>query len=509
MLVEKFKKAKEIILHVEKEFPINDWKLNGVQIWPFIRIQLFFFIIDPPTNKVDVTSNKNNDTPNQKPLIFLSKLLFYIKFKSRILGQFINYLRYSIWLKQISNKKFLFIGHNHHRVDHLDKRFNRFYDPLIEKYNLKSQSNIVEYWAEDETNIMNLDLSVNYEKGKDLYKKCLPLLQKLGKAKAIYKLENEDYENFLEYLDNTEITKGFSNNYKNLTDRYKVITNYYSFYQNLLNKTNPKYIFTLCYYIDELMLLLHIANTRKIETIEMQHGPIAQDHLSYGYWSNIPANGYLCMPKKYWCWDASSKLSIDKLSQNSNGFYSAFIGGHPWVDYWRNKEVKFPYGNIILYTLQPMLSPQELFPDTIINVIKSKKNKWLIRLHPRQLEQKKELVEYLKDKQVLDLVDIELGTSEALPILLKNTLLHVTHSSGATLEAALFNIKTVLLNDLGKQYYTDLLNENKAIYLQPDSPDFEISFTATIEEITATYNVAKENKVDSEVVNKIFTQQVA
>ena len=252
------------------------------------------------------------------------------------------------------------------------------------------------------------------------------------------------------------------------------------------------------------MLLINTANIKGINTLEMQHGPIAQNHLSYGNWSNIPTKGYNCLPKQYWCWDETSKLSMDNLVLNSDGFYNAFIGGHPWVNYWQSKIVDLPYSNFVLYTLQPIFNPQELFPTEIINIIKTEKYKWLIRLHPRQLNEKESIVKYLVEKEILDLVDIETATNEVLPVLLKNTLVHVTNSSGATLEAAMFNKTTILLDELGKKYFEDFLNNGKAFYLNPNDTLFKDDFLMLVDAAKNIIQKPSKNTTDDTIVNGIF-----
>ena len=37
---------KDFILKIEQDFPVNNWKINGVHLWPILRYHLFFFLID-------------------------------------------------------------------------------------------------------------------------------------------------------------------------------------------------------------------------------------------------------------------------------------------------------------------------------------------------------------------------------------------------------------------------------------------------------------------------------
>jgi UDP-N-acetylglucosamine 2-epimerase len=76
------------------------------------------------------------------------------------------------------------------------------------------------------------------------------------------------------------------------------------------------------------------------------------------------------------------------------------------------------------------------------------------------------------EKEIWNLINIEEATKDPLPQLQSNAKLHITHSSGATIEAAEFGVKTILINEIGKNYYAGLIAENKALYIDYDDKDF-------------------------------------
>ena len=133
----------------------------------------------------------------------------------------------------------------------------------------------------------------------------------------------------------------------------------------------------------------------------------------------------------------------------------------------------------------------------IINIIKKKKDIWFLRLHPRGISQKDEIVSYLKSNGIYDMVNIEQATFDPLPLLLANAKLHVTRNSGVTLEAASFNLKTVIIDEIGKEYYKEVISKEEALYLNPRKSDFETLFqnymdkvnnTIEIDEVTSKYD---------------------
>ena len=42
---------KNFIVKIEHDFPVNEWKIDGLHLWPIIRIQLFFYLIEKIDNQ--------------------------------------------------------------------------------------------------------------------------------------------------------------------------------------------------------------------------------------------------------------------------------------------------------------------------------------------------------------------------------------------------------------------------------------------------------------------------
>jgi len=104
-----------------------------------------------------------------------------------------------------------------------------------------------------------------------------------------------------------------------------------------------------------------------------------------------------------------------------------------------------------------------------------------LRLHPRQLNEKPAIEKFLKEQNVLHLVTIEAATNDPLPQLLANARIHLTHFSGSTIEAALFNVYTVLLNELGVASFPDLIAKKQAVFLDPMDVAFANNFKGILE----------------------------
>jgi hypothetical protein len=440
------------LLEVEKKFPVNQWKVGNVHLWPFIRIKLFFYLI--------ILIEKSDSSPiKTKP---------EKKGKERIKADFkklLSVFHYYKWLYTLPIKKNLFVGADAHRVDYRQTRFNRYFDILIEKYNLSQNSMYFEYGINTHKQF-NSSLIFTFSKALNGFL----FLNKFLKIKG--NVQMEGYEDFLDYLKKEKqftqfstvySTKNFSN-WGSLVCYPRVV-----FFKKVLTKIKPERVVILCYYLDDIMALIAAANQLKIETIEMQHGPQTAVHMAYSSWFTLPTEGYDMLPRNYWCWDENSKNVLQEWTK-SNKNYAVKVIGNPWIDYWKTKEKNNVHTDYILYSLQPSpLTLEQLFPESIINFIKENPFPWFIRLHPRQLKEMEVIKKFLEDKQILHLVTIDAATNDPLPLLLSNALIHITHFSGTAIEASLFNVFTVLLNEIGKLSFQDLISAQKAVYLDVNS----------------------------------------
>lgn len=81
----------------------------------------------------------------------------------------------------------------------------------------------------------------------------------------------------------------------------------------------------------------------------------------------------------------------------------------------------------------------------------------------------------------MHLVVIDSATNDPLPQLLANARIHLTHFSGSAIEAALFNVYTVLLNELGVVSFPDLIAKKQATFLDPADSSFSTNLKEVLE----------------------------
>ncbi|UPQ79675.1 hypothetical protein M0M57_02285 [Flavobacterium azooxidireducens] len=475
---------KNYILKIEQQFPVDSWKVNHLAIWPILRIKLFFYLINvvEAGNKVQIVKKKK--------LSILQKIKTEVK-------KLYSVVYYFFWMKKLPTKKYLFVGADAHRVNFKSKRFNRYFDILIDKYQIEKDSLYFEY-GHDTKNQFNLNLIYTFNKAL----KGFLLLKK--KAPVEVQFSGNQFDEFINFLKQERFNENFLNKY-NTTYFENWASNIFfkkvNFFTKVLKKMKPTQIMILCYYTENNFALIVAANQLGIKTIEMQHGPQTDIHLSYGSWTKIPPEGYSMLPTVFWSWDEHSEGVLNKWIKNSNN-YSVINIGNPWVDFWKTANSDYEYKDYVFYSLQPNpITIEQLFPKPIIDFIKNKPYSWFIRLHPRQMHEIENIKNYLKKYDVLDLVNIEQATNDPLPKLLINCAVHVTHFSGSALEASFLDVFTVLINETGIISFPELISAQKAVYLNVENSDFNQKF----EEIIQNHKILPQEQKAFSYQENLFT----
>lgn len=467
MKIETRKDIKDFILEIENSFPVNDWNFNNTHIWPYLRINLFLNLCGDTLMK-----NSHDNHIKQKTVGAKQNIIVKIFSKAKKL------VSYYFWLNSLKEKNTVFHAQKNFRVDFEGKKYNRFFDSLIYQKKIGNDYYFIET-RNSSKDVTNSEMVIWFDEVFDLFLPHYFLKNFFFRSKIHLALNG--YEDLINYLNVKGVAKRFCEKFsKNSIATWVEIDLLprLSFYDVLLKKVKPKQVYILCYYNDFPFVLA--ANKLKIETIEFQHGAQTDEHLCYGNWTKVPETGYDFLPRTFWSWDVNSKNTIDKWT-SINPLYNCFVGGNTWVDFWKGMSNTYTQKDFILYTLQPRHGTNILFPDKLIEFIKNQKIKWFIRLHPSQADLYKEFQDFFIQKKILELINFNEALYDPLPVLLKNCLIHVTNSSGSTIEATMFGKKTILLHEVGATYYKDLIIDGSAKYIPADN-NFKDNFFAFLNE---------------------------
>lgn len=474
--------VKNFIVQIEQNFPVDTWTIKGVPIWPNLRIRLYYYLVRKIQNP-DFDNNKNNTKTKRTSFNSIDLFIKWItklkirKIIKKVLGVFLG-VWVHFWIKTLPKKKHLFLGGNSHRVDFEGNRYNRYFDCYIDREQIKDGAMYFEYDLISPPNLYNKEIIYKYHNA----------LQKflIGKSKPKINSNNinlKSYTEFLEFVKKEPFCEGVIETISK-NNIIKWFTTFYMkilFFKKILSQIKPDNMYILAYYSDNLMALIYSANSLSINTIEMQHGPQTDEHLAYGSWSNVPKNGYMSLPKTFWCWDKNSANTINKWAFDHD-YYTTKVVGNFWINLWKERAEDYKEKDFILYSLQTFLSiEKDLFPNSLIEYIKNNHYKWYIRLHPRQFDEKDEIIAYLKKNNIFHLVEMENASNDPLPLLLSNCILNITNYSGTAIEASLMNKFTVLTHTIGINAFKGLIDNNQAIYIDPNKDDFTKQLSKVIE----------------------------
>jgi hypothetical protein len=253
-------------------------------------------------------------------------------------------------------------------------------------------------------------------------------------------------------------------------------------WSEILKQVRPKIIIG----IQPAKELCVAASEIGIPVFDLQHGVLSDEgYYGAGYRADIQQQGW---PDGILCWDQES---ADWFAKNcARG--QAIVVGHPWVS-----KFLFPKANDVLvkevsrnFEL-PTKSPRVLVTlswglqafgvtpapigivQEVVDVILSGKIdcQWLLRLHPIQIRGKRgrEVVSRLEQTfGHMDNVEWEKTSAAPLPLVLKQTDLHLTCMSSVILEAARFGIKSGVVfenENLVRQWYGPQFDQGQATHI--------------------------------------------
>jgi hypothetical protein len=473
-------KVLNMILDLERRFPVNEWKVNGISFWPFIRTSLAYTQREFPKNKRNVGGGR-----------YLKLLKTYGRI-SLLLPFYVLSLR----LKLKSAQR-IFVGAITHRVNIKGQKVNKYFDLAISDFN------------------KNGNLSLIFDRGTSLEKSKYPnnnnwfslpllyvlaeLLKRLGIGKKkSYNIELHGYSSFYSYLlenfYNEELLKGgfaesaMKMKMTNFVDRKELV-------KFFLKNSQVKNVYFLCYYSSLYYPLIAACKELGINTIDVQHGGMGTGHFSYDQWSRIPDEGYTMLPRYYWTWDDNSTRLVNAWAL-STAFHKAFKMGTPWTESLSLISGYNPVKkNYILFNMTD--STLEPYIAATIRFFASEKQ-WVLRMHPRMMSKRDLLQNQINDHGFESFVSIEDSTEVLLADSLHFSSFFISASSGSIIEAVAMGFKPILLPSPGFNYYHDYIKSGDVLALHEKNSQVLVDLLAKapVHRI-ANVNAAAKNPADS------------
>lgn len=469
--------ALQVFSDIAKKYPVSSWQIEGMDIWPIFKILIVFNI----SSKKLWNQKKNDPSLLKKVSNKLSRLLTP---------------KPSIKTTKLQKTDLLFVAAQSHDVQFKGRKFNRFFEPLIE--GITQHTTYLQYCDTENSafdkryyNQCAYASAYNNTPASKSKEQWWAQFQQLPFAQEVMNWLDKELQ-----FQPQDITR--------MVHNCQGIGKMASNMKTLLEELQPRMVFLLNYYGPKGLAFVHAAHQLGIPSVDMQHGPQVMGNSGYANWEEIPATGYNVLPNLFWVWDEQSKENIDHWA-NKTATHKALLGGNPWCDFWKGQlEHVETKDNSILYSLQP-ITTKELFPDYLIDFIQTEtKYEWRLRYHPRQAaDQIAEIESLLKQHGIFNRVTIEDAVNTPLPLSIVKSRIGVTNFSGVAIESADFGIPVIILHHLGEIAFSNLIKQEKAVYLKDTTQLKQVVQQLINQPIGETNNT----RISQQVFDQLIIQQ--
>lgn len=440
------------IHHIEKNVDVKKFVYDDIEFWPILRNMLVFECIKRNY------SSSNSDRANFVVKKFKKIANFSKVFLKSIFEGFYDRKNKT----KLEKSKYYFLTASITRCYIERKGFcDAFVSPLVE-WAGKSDCHIDEYVPNGDYRLPRYEKSCFIQRYYYLTRIKNIFLKIDNNPKLAVSWEKEWQEitqKLLSFEYPTSITKNLI--LKRLVHTELLV----DFFINRLKKIEPKLIFIADYYSPLGNALILAAKSLSIKTIDLQHGVQGKYHTAYTGFYNLPKKGWSTLPDYFWNWQ---QLDADQINSWGMGVHRGFNGGIIWHSYLENnkeiytefeerwKEIIGDNKKVVLVSFQPMDDNQSFIKNIneLINKAAGKNYFWLLRLHPGMKSKLNYYKEIFKQKNA----NVQFATDAHLPLILKNTDVHITRLSSVIIEANMFGVPNLVERKTGFSYYKDYEN---------------------------------------------------
>lgn len=441
----------KIINDVEENFPVHEWTIDGIHIWPLIRLSL--------SSSLHRDNSGNESTKNKTGFKYLREMKSIIKSLYGTASAALHDPKQNSHFND-GQADVVFLVHSRSRILLEDKWYIKNCDPFVEEFErLGLRTFTLEYAPDYHYKVPRYNSSMYIQMQLDWVR----IKNHFQRTKTKLAVEMKDYEEFVQYLENQDIlVPAVQEICKNVV----YIRRLAHYYKNILSRLNARLGMAIYYYGSQGMAFNLACEELGIPSVDIQHGVQGEMHRAYGRWLSVPRHGYELLPEYFWCWSNSEAGIIQEWSDKNEGPHQAIAGGNLWLNEWKkgdNQLLKNYIEKISPATGDPIqvlvtLQPDRYLPDFLVEAIKQSSSgiKWWVRLHPRMLSEREHVRNKL-ESEGMNNVSLDEATNLPLHALLSVADIHVTEWSSTVLEAKSFGVKSIILHEIGKEVFKDEL----------------------------------------------------
>ncbi len=249
-------------------------------------------------------------------------------------------------------------------------------------------------------------------------------------------------------------------------------------HEKLIRRTRARAAFVNTYYSAEGMAFVHAARQAGCITVDVQHGNQGGNS-AYERWTKVPADGYGLLPHLFWCWSDDEVRAINNQPW-SIAAHRAVNVGNLWTQTWSDpgNELVRRYAEKLAelkrkaaarhhFLLTPSWGHPDHVVDTLIEAVRLGQQgiHWWLRLHPTRMADREAMRARFAQLNVRN-VEIDAATDFPLPLLLSEMDVNITMDSSTVLDAAVAGIPSVLSTSLGATIFSARIERGHARFAE-------------------------------------------
>jgi hypothetical protein len=451
----------ELSDRIEKQFPVADWRIGDIPLWPVLRISL------PHA----VAAREYGSSPADQSILL--RLTDRVARAATYAGTPLT----NAWRRRGSpapplvraDALFLGTGATYDKLDGLWQ--DRFCEPLMRTLDGANRTSLL---MEDGDIRVPQVRSFHAVNTLDRWTRLGVLFGGLGTRLPV---KMEGHGDMLAFLRRESLPIHY---FDESISRYHaaLITVLAHRFGQILNLVQPRKVFIVRYY-NEMGYALSLACRRRgILSVELQHGGQGGHHEAYNGFFALPSKGYSTLPAIFWNWMREDADAINSWAQRlAQPWHRALFGGHPQLLPWFDSsnpntqafdaritamQAGIPGDRDILVALQDLPEFAPVWDALAETITQSPSTwRWWLRRHPSPLYSKG-----IATRRILALnqpnVETEAASTMPLPALLRHMNVMLCHSSGTAVEASAFSVPSIFLSENARGLFSGLLRSGKA-----------------------------------------------
>lgn len=444
----------QVINDLEARFPVDQWSIRDIRVWPLYRIGLYFGYVRAHQASPPASGGAGR----------LAQVLFRA---GALASGLLRYGRAELAdgarraaASRPVDALFLSDGISFANID--GAWYEKFCDPLMRRLQERGRSSLLlslshNYLTPRSSPSIFLQPRIDWMKIRTRFHRG-PAAEHLPGIDDL--AEHARQAGIASYLPSLAALRWQALHVRAIADLYR----------SILRAAGPRIGFVVSYYGTEGMAFNLACREHGIPSVDIQHGVAGELCPPYGRWMRVPAGGYGLLPSLFWCWTDADAEAIDRWSPGGRYGHTAVVGGNPWLQEWLSDDSEmvkrydhefsgaYPGSGRederrLLVTLQTGFSTGEHLGPLLEAMRRAPAGwSWMVRLHPCMQNESGRITALFKDAGI---AGVELRHASSLPLfaLLRHTDIHITHSSATVVEASSFGVPSVIISTYGTEFF--------------------------------------------------------